>query len=447
MGEEANRYDVIIVGGRPAGAWLAARLGREGVRTLVFDRAEMPSLPAVPSCPVLYPSGMKLLDEIGVDDREYAPEEARMRRLYLEFGDWFTASMPTVPAFGRDFVAGIDRATFDHALWKNLARFPSVTARAGLTFVDLVRDEGGRVIGVEARAGDGPVERFFADWVVGADGRFSPVARKAGAKVIEDRAEHTSTVHYADWEGIEPFDDSGVPAAIVHATGRGADVLHLAAPGGRITVCTHVRSDRADVGGDAEAYYLGTLKRLPRLERARRVTPIVGVKRVANRYLESGGPGWVLVGDALHHKDPVDGQGIYDALVEGKVLAEALLSVRAGERTAAAALAFYDRRVREETYAMFLATMDRLKRELYDEPPEIVIRTLLRWLVNDPEYQHRFLSFLTRTIPPENWLPSSLLRAAAMRGAMGDARRLAARWLGKGRTDDEIQPRPGAAAG
>ena len=66
-----TNYDVIIVGGRPAGATLAARLGRQGLRVLLLERATFPSAPAA-SCPVIYPATMRLLDEIGADEREYA---------------------------------------------------------------------------------------------------------------------------------------------------------------------------------------------------------------------------------------------------------------------------------------------------------------------------------------------------------------------------------------
>ena len=50
-----NDYDVIVVGGRPAGATLAARLGRQGLRVLLLERATFPSAPAA-SCPVIYPA-------------------------------------------------------------------------------------------------------------------------------------------------------------------------------------------------------------------------------------------------------------------------------------------------------------------------------------------------------------------------------------------------------
>ena len=60
-------YDVAIIGGRPSGASLGARLGARGLRVLVVDRAELPSLPAVPSCPTIHPGAMRLLDELGID--------------------------------------------------------------------------------------------------------------------------------------------------------------------------------------------------------------------------------------------------------------------------------------------------------------------------------------------------------------------------------------------
>ena len=170
------------------------------------------------------------------------------------------------------------------------------------------------------------------------------------------------------------------------------------------------------------------------------MTPVIGIKNVGNRYLDLAGPGWVLVGDAAHHKDPVDGQGIYDALIGSKILAEALADVCAGATGFEAAIARYRERFYRETHPMFLATMERLRRELYAEPPELVIRTVMRWLLTDPEYQRRFIQFLSRDIPAEGWLPPSLVRGAALRGALGDLRRISRRL--RGQTDG---PRDGGA--
>jgi 2-polyprenyl-6-methoxyphenol hydroxylase-like FAD-dependent oxidoreductase len=141
----------------------------------------------------------------------------------------------------------------------------------------------------------------------------------------------------------------------------------------------------------------------------------------------------VLVGDALHHKDPVDGQGIYDALLAAKLLAEELRAWLAGEQRWGELLVRYDQRVREGTYGMFMATMARLQRELYQEPPPVVMKTLMRWMLEDPEYQRRFLSFLCRSMPPDRWLTPGVMGRAVARGVLGDLRRL---WPARSRPRD-----------
>jgi 2-polyprenyl-6-methoxyphenol hydroxylase-like FAD-dependent oxidoreductase len=426
--ELESEYEVVIVGGRPAGASLAARLGEHGVATLVIDKAEFPSQPSVPSCAVLYPHTMHLLDELGIDERRFGDESAMIRRFVVEMGDHFRATLPVVEVHGRGYIYGIDRARFDATLWDGLARHGSVTTRDGLALIDLLRDDDGRVVGVVTRDREGRERSIRARCVVGADGRFSTVARKAGARIVEDYPDHTSTVHFATWESVAPVDDDARVAAHIYSTARGTNVLFFPMPEDRVTVCTHVRSDRVHIEGDATAFYLRTMHGLPgvarRLAGARRVDDVVGLRRVANRYLDTGGPGWVLTGDALHHKDPVDGQGIYDALLESKILAEELQTWRAGEQRWDELLVRYDRRVRECTHDMFLATMERLRRELYDEPPTLVVKTLLRWLLNDEEYQRRFVLFLCRALPPARWMTRGVMGRAIARGILGDLRRV-----------------------
>jgi flavin-dependent dehydrogenase len=47
-----KHYEVIIIGGRVAGASLAIRLGKQGRKVLLIDRATFPSWPSVPSSPM-----------------------------------------------------------------------------------------------------------------------------------------------------------------------------------------------------------------------------------------------------------------------------------------------------------------------------------------------------------------------------------------------------------
>src|SRR5690348_16617339 len=84
-----REYDVIIVGARPAGASLAARLGAQGFTVLLVDKARFPSLPEVPSCPIMYASSMALFDEIGFDESKYVQATTRVHKGIVAFEGYF----------------------------------------------------------------------------------------------------------------------------------------------------------------------------------------------------------------------------------------------------------------------------------------------------------------------------------------------------------------------
>lgn len=422
-------YDVIIVGGRMAGASLAARLGKRGIRVLVVDRATFPSNPSVPSSPAIHAGAMALLDEIGIDEAAYADEHAKMRALFLDMAGIFQARfhVPQMKS-GRSYVRSIDRYTFDEMLWKHLDRYPSVEKRSGFTVTNIIRQDQ-RISGiVGAGKGESPRE-MTARCVVGADGRFSFLARKVGADVIEEASKYTSSVYFSNWQGVvEPHDEHSV--AYVHATLRGLDVLFFAMPNGQWSVNTHQRSDRVQIDGDPERYYLDTLRSVPQvwryLERAERVSELLGIKRIGNGYRRPSGPGWVLVGDALHYKDPVDGQGIYDAFLGAKILDSALEKWFADKCSWNAAMETYRRDIWDATHAMFVLTCNRIEGELYVEPPMPVVRTLMRWMMTDPQYADIFLRVQARDCPPE-MLSKSFMLGAAARGGW----RQATSWLSR----------------
>lgn len=416
-------YDIVIVGGRPAGATLAARLGAAGHRVLLVDRATFPSPPQVPSSPILYPSAMAVLDELGIPEADYQAALAPVSAFCLAFDRHFDTVFEVPTMWGRKYVCGLDRVVFDEVLWRNVGRFPSVERRAGFAMTGLVRDESGRVVGIVGSGRGGERQEIRARAVVGADGRFSSVARKAGARVVEEETRCLSTAYFAEWEGVGRFRD-GLESAHAHVTGRGLDVLCLPLPGGRMTINTHARADRVDIGGDAQRYYMDTIRGVPSVARllgdARQVTAVVGVKRIGNGYRQASGPGWALVGDAVHYKDPADGQGIYDALLGARLLAEALGSWLAGERTWEAAMAEYEQELHAATGPMFRETVSRLRRELYQEPPALVIKTMIRWTMTDPAYQARFMNYLGRAISPTGWSSPRLVAGAVLRGIWRD---------------------------
>jgi len=414
-------YDVVVVGGRPAGASLALRLGATGMQVLIVDQASFPSRPPVSAAFVL-PHTLELLDELELAEAEYAAATPKLRRFMLEFARYFRTELHfDEPIAGRNYCYAIDRAKLDACLWSALARCSTVTAQSATRFagvalappgelheVRLVHER--RDLTVRARA------------VVGADGRYSPVAHAVAAPVLVNRTDVETSLYYAHWRGVLDYAPGISDAAHIHAACDGFSFVFMPSADDETMVVAQGRSDRylAELGTPQEVYNR-LLRARPlvqrRLRDATQVSPLSGIKHMGNKFRQAFGPGWALVGDAYHQKDSLDAQGIYDALLGAKLLAEALIDWQQGQ-TWQAALARYESRAWAALKPMFDATMDRVKREIYSVPPPAVARTLLRYVLTHPAYARRFASVVTRRLPPDELLPPRILLKLAAQGAL-----------------------------
>ncbi len=415
-----NHYDVIIVGGRPAGASLAVRLGRDGLRVLLLERAVFPC-PHPASSPIIYASAMALLDEIGADEAEYARNTPRITRWINEFYDQFRSYVAVPEAFGRNYGYAIDRAHFDDVLWQLAAAQPTVTARQPFAVTDLLW-EGDSVTGILGQAPGGPAESFTADCVIGADGRFSTIAQKVSAKPLDLHNETPTTVYYATWKNAKPCDDQG---AVVHfcKPSNGYFFFLFDTANGLVNVAMEGKTALFSPGpGQVDAFYMDMIRRHPliwqRLIDAERISPVRGMRNVGNLYRTAGGPGWALVGDALHQKDPIDGQGIYDALFTAKALSQQITAWKKDGKPWAQTIQDYNTAVHAETYPMYKATLDQVKQMIYTDTPSL----LFRLFGADDELNDRYALLTVRAISPKNWLPASALLRAVGRGVLENLR-------------------------
>jgi flavin-dependent dehydrogenase len=423
-------YDVIIIGGRPAGAALAGWLGKRGLRVLLLERGTFPSLPAV-SSPIIYAPTMRLLDEIGAREEDYARATPRLYRMVQALREDLQFAIPIPDYKGRDYAYAVDRARFDAALWDAALRFPGVTGQQGFNVSDLLIDADGRVTGVTGTDAARVARRYTAPLVVGADGRYSLVARKMNAAEHDVHEEAPTTIYYAYWRGLAPHDDHG-PLAISYAGSRpGVGYLVMDSADATAAVVVEGRSDILDdAGGDARAFYLNLLAEAPllarRLEHAEPITSVRGMKRIGNLYRQAGGPGWALVGDAYHQKDPLDGQGIYNAVFGAKALAAAIIRWRAGEFADwQAALDWYDETVRIKTYSMYRALLARVQSSLYaPPPPDWLMNSALKWILDDSQLKDLLGKLMTRQIPTDaaNLMTAPVMVGALMRGGLREMR-------------------------
>ena len=424
--ERQTDYDVIIVGGRVAGSTLAAYLGQAGIRVLLLERAIFPvTHPA--SSPLIQPVTMAMLDEIGADENAYANNTKKIRRMLAVDGDFeFALDIPKIN--GRDYAYAIDRARFDHALWNNALHYDTVEGIMGFSVTNLLWDNIGKtVIGVEGTDTDRKEKRYITSKiVVGADGRFSLVARKVGAAEKNKRDEHPTTLYYGYWKNVAPHDD-GAPTSIAYGAPDGTyGFLVMESADDTTCVCIEGRSDVIDPDGNVHEFYMDVLQRhrqvSERLQNAELITKVHGMRKVGNMFREPAGLGWALVGDAYHQKDPIDGQGIYDAVYSSRTLAQAIIDWHSSEKTWDEATSWYDKTMQAEMMPQYEQTMSRVQQQMYPTQqlplPKPLLTTAFRWLSKDRVYTQMAGMAMNRQIDPREAAKPRFLALAVLRGGL-----------------------------
>ena len=331
-----STYDVIVVGARVAGAATAMLLARRGLRVLAVDRASFPS-DTISSHQVQVP-GVARLHRWGLLDQIHAGGAPPTRRVRLDTPDVVLEG--TFPAYeGVDALYSPRRTVLDGAL-VGAARAAGAEVREQFRVEELVWDDG-RVSGIRGRGRDGRLVTETAQFVVGADGKRSFVARAVRAPRYRQRPVR-SFACYTYWTGVpvtcgELYQRPGLAAA-VFPTNDDLTMVYLAAP------LAGFDAFRADI----EGHYLKALDTCgdlgDRLRSGTRAERIRTTPDQPNTFRRSYGPGWALVGDAGVVMDSISAQGITNALCDAERLADAIAAGLDGDRPLRAALAGSQRR-------------------------------------------------------------------------------------------------------
>jgi 2-polyprenyl-6-methoxyphenol hydroxylase-like FAD-dependent oxidoreductase len=393
----AAQFDVIIVGGRCAGAPLAALLARAGMRVCVVDRAEFPS--DTPSTHGVQPSGVKILDRLGVLDQvlDVAPA---IEHATVQLDDDRIEVDGISRLLGAPMV-NVRRVTLD-AILLNAAATAGADVRTQ-TAVSGLLQTGGRVVGVQTTKGE-----LRAPLVVGADGARSTVADLVGARKYHETPPGRMFV----WTYLE-----GVASETDRVRlGKIGDHVFLASPtdSDLFMVALGISmSHRDEVRRDREAAWATGLAGWPDLQAtvagARRVGPVRMMSRWHGFFRESAGPGWVLLGDAGHFKDPTPGQGIADALRQSTTLAAAIQSAATKDAGAADRIlddwwSWRD----EDAWEMYWYANDM---GVAGTTP-LVIGEIQRRIAASPQLTHALFSVLNHDLAPSKAFTTGLGLAA-----------------------------------
>jgi 2-polyprenyl-6-methoxyphenol hydroxylase-like FAD-dependent oxidoreductase len=319
-----ERYDVVIVGGRVAGATIAALLGRRGLDVLLLENARFPS--DTLSTHLIFGDSFSVWEEAGA-----WPAILGIGAEPMEWVDWQRLPPNTnlrvriqAPGGHRTTLC-LRRIKLDAALFANAAATRGVTAWEATKATELVWD-GERVAGVRYReeGGRGRPGVARAPLVVGADGRSSFVGNSTGApfyNVVPPR----NFPFYTYYRDVEPIDP---PAFEIWESveAHGTVMLIPCEDDIWLGVIYTPQAEYDDFRRDHERLLEERMRAdtrvAPRLARARRIAPVRGRGDLVNFMRVPAGRGWALVGDAGQHKDPIFGQGIGDACRSARLLAQ-----------------------------------------------------------------------------------------------------------------------------
>jgi len=416
----------VVVGARCAGSPLATRLAEGGLSVALVDRAAFPS--DTLSTHIFQAEGVAALGRLGVMEQVRATGAPWIERASMRLDDvTVTVPWPTRPGDPGPQLC-VRRSLLDAILVERAAAAGAVL-HLGSRVTGLVTESGrglrsghaGRTAGVRVHrsGGEGDDVELRAPLVVGADGRASTVGRLVGARryhvVPNQRFACWGYYQDACWER---------PASLVIERWGTEFVVACPADSGLYLVIVFPPLDRlGEFRADAEGAFAAAVARCPA------VADVVGGGRREGRlspmashpafFRESCGPGWALVGDAGHFKDPAPGQGISDALRQADRLAAVVLG--AWDHGLDAALRQWTRWRDADAFEMhwFATDMGRAG------TVPLVLLEIVRGMLATPDGGGRMFDvFNHRARPSEILTPVQLARATArLLGAGAQPRR------------------------
>jgi flavin-dependent dehydrogenase len=366
-----SQYDVIIVGGRVAGASTALLLARAGTRVALVERS--PYATDTLSTHGLMRAGVLQLSRWGLLEAIVAAGTPPIRETTFHYADGESAHVSIRPSAGVNALYAPRRYLLDRIL-VDAAAEAGADVRHETTVTAVLHDDNGRVIGVRTRDRGGRSADLHSRITVGADGVRSAMADLVEAPVVRSGRSGGAFLYryHANLDA----------AGYEWAYGDGASAGFLPTNDGLTCVFVGTRPDhlRPLVRREGTAAAFRTLldQAGPRLaERVAAATPtgsMRGWSGLPGFVRRSWGPGWALVGDAGYFKDPVTTHGITDALRDAELLADEILESFVDVTPEAVALARYQ------------STRDRLSRRLFEATEAVAsydwnlqdVRALLR---------------------------------------------------------------------
>jgi flavin-dependent dehydrogenase len=321
-------FDVVVVGGGPAGSATAITLARAGQRVLLAEAVSSTPFKIGESLP---PSAHPLLRDLGALTRVLEAGHLPCPGTVAAWGD----DAPVERDFIRELHGSgwhLDRTRFDADL-RAVAVEAGADVRLEYSFARWSRSDETRLWHLQFMRRSEPVD-ITTPWLIDATGRRALIARHYGStEDLVDRLVAFCVVAPASGGGpdartfIESVEDGWWYSALLPGARRmtvfftdddspaAAEIATAAGFARRLAATEHVRHRVGELTPSA-------------IERVRRF-PAGSIARKS-----FAGPGWLAVGDASLSFDPLSSQGIFHALYTGLRGAQTTMSALQGDSAA-----------------------------------------------------------------------------------------------------------------
>lgn len=423
-----HKFDVIVIGGGPAGSSAATELARNGRSVLVVEKEHYPRFHIGES---LLPGVLAILDELGVAAaihaegfvRKYAAEfvtpDAGIRQRYV-----FSDSLTPEHALAYQ----VERARFDQILLDHAQR-QGAQVSVGSEVTHFEEQPESIVCTLRQAGGDGEERRVSSNFLIDASGQHSFIARRLGLRQLDLGLRNVAV--YAHFSGATPAPGD-----------RAGDITVVLDPEGwwwviplrEVTSVGFVAPKAAFRGKPDTSWMLRRMRELPVLMQRFESAELVSPARVAADYSYSSrrlvGTRWLLAGDAAAFLDPIFSTGVYLGVSSGVQAARAVAQVLAGSARGASAFseyaAWFTQRVR--VYGELVRGFYRPEfTDLFMHPSSAMqlrqaVTSALAGFAEDPEVLRRLKTFLSAARANKDQELSPRLpgrREAAARLALG----------------------------
>jgi flavin-dependent halogenase len=355
-------WDVVVVGGGPAGSTTAGYLARLGHRTLLLERSQFPRHRIGES---LLPSMMPVLEDFGL------VEECRQAGFVEKTGATFIwgktrepwdinfGDTPFLPA---SFAFHVERSVFDQILLDSAIR-GGVEVRLNATVLNATQEDA-RVTGLVYRDNEtGETRTVQSKFVVDASGSASVIGRRITTRRYDDQMRQIALYNY--FRNVRGATDYRRQNIIVESCPKGwfwfipmnSERLGEASLG--LVTGKEFEAEIREKG--TERFYLDGLAQAPFVkeligDHAERLDEMHVVRDWAYSCDETAGPGYYLSGDAAAFLDPLLSTGVSLAMLSGYSASVCIHSTLENPSMEAPAADFYARNYRQ----MYEVTRDFL---------------------------------------------------------------------------------------